>query len=169
MKAIGLDPADGPALLAEILEDLPAFWDRRDLRALHHPFWLRQCAADSLVVRGEASILAGYLLGVVTARGLAYIHLVAVRNTFRRRGIGALLYSAFFRAAERRDAKCVEAITTPTNTGSIAFHQQFGFTAEVVPDYGGPDQPRVFFRRPLAARGLTGSTSQADSDPEQWF
>jgi hypothetical protein len=39
----------------------------------------------------------------------------------------------------------LEAITATTNTGSVAFHERLGFSAEVVPDYAGPGQARVLF------------------------
>lgn len=143
-----LPDGDGSALRGEILADLPAFWGERDMAALHHPVWWRQFAPDALVVR-ERDELLGYLLGVVTARGLAYIHLVAVRQDSRRRGIGRLLYDAFVHEAQRHGAYRVEAITTTTNTESIAFHRRLGFSADAVPDYAGPDAPRILFARSL--------------------
>jgi ribosomal protein S18 acetylase RimI-like enzyme len=142
MKLTRLGPEDGP----EILNDLPSFWDGRDLRALHHPFWLRQCASDALIIRDE-NALVGYLLGVVTAQHLAYVHLVAIRQTHRERGLGSRLYNDFLDAARERGAQRAEAITTPSNGRSIAFHQRLGFTADEIPDYAGPGQTRVLFQR----------------------
>jgi len=43
----------------------------------------------------------------------------------------------------------VQAITTPGNLRSIAFHTGLGMTAEEIPDYSGPGQDRVLFRRVL--------------------
>ena len=152
MKASHLPDGYGSAVLAEILADLPAFWGDRDMLALHHPVWLRQFASDAVVVREQDKLL-GYLLATVTTRGLAYAHLVAVRADSRRRGVGKLLYDAFFDDAQRRGARRVEAVTTTTNTDSIAFHRRLGFSADVVPNYAGPDAPRILFGRSLPPQG----------------
>ena len=135
-------PGDGPALLAEVLACAPEFWGERDLRALHHPVWLRQFAGDAVVVR-EADVLLGYLLGVVTTDSLAYVHLVATRLPARGRGVGRLLHGTFLARAREKGAVRVEAVTTPSNTGSVAFHRRLGFSADLVPDYAGPGQDRV--------------------------
>jgi hypothetical protein len=42
--------------------------------------WLRQFGSAALVVR-DGHLLVGCLLGVATADGSAYVHLVAVRRT----------------------------------------------------------------------------------------
>jgi ribosomal protein S18 acetylase RimI-like enzyme len=144
MRVGHLPDGDGSDVLAAILADLPLFWGGRDMLALHHPVWLRQLGPDAVVVR-ERDVLLGYLLGTVTTRGLAYVHLIAVREDSRRRGVGRLLYDAFFDDAKRRGARRVEAVTTTTNTDSIAFHRRLGFSDSVVPNYAGPDAPRVLF------------------------
>jgi ribosomal protein S18 acetylase RimI-like enzyme len=148
MKALRPSPEEGPSVLAEILQDLPVFWGDRDMRALHQPVWLRQFASDAVIVR-EDHVLLGYLLGTVTTHGLAYVHLIATRRDRRRCGLGRLLYDAFLDNARRQGARRVEAITTTTNTGSIALHQRLGFSADVVPDYAGPGQLRILFRLTL--------------------
>ena len=148
MKVCRLLDGDGPAVLAEILADLPAFWGGRDMRALHHPVWLHQFASDAVVAR-EDEVLVGYLLGAVTAQGLAYAHVIAVRTETRGRGVGRRLYEEFFDGAQRHGASRVDAITTMANTASIAFHDKLGFTADVLTDYAGPDAPRILFSRPL--------------------
>ena len=144
MRVLRLSPEEGPFVLAEILENLPAFWADRDMRALHQPVWLRQFALDAFIVR-EDHELVGYVLGAVTTQGLAYVHLIATRLDRRGRGLGRLLYDTFLDNARSQGARRVEAITTTTNTGSIAFHRRLGFGADVVPDYAGPGQPRILF------------------------
>ena len=101
------------------------------------------------MVARDDNVLVGYLLGAVTAQGLAYAHLIAVRADARNGGVGRRLYDAFLDGAERQGAHRVEAITTTTNAGSIAFHERLGFTAPVVTNYAGPDAPRILFSRPL--------------------
>jgi|SRR5450631_1418401 len=143
---------DGPSVLKEILEDLPSFWGERDMRAQHQPVWLRQFASDAVIVRGDG-ILLGYLLGAVTTHELAYVQLIAIRTDQRGHGLGRLLYDTFLSQAHRRGARRVEAITTTTNTGSVAFHQRLGFSADIVPDYAGPGQARVLFSLALLPEG----------------
>lgn len=48
-----------------------------------------------------------------------------------------------------RGADRLTAITTPGNSGSIAFHRALGFTAETVAGYSGPGADQVVLRRPL--------------------
>jgi L-amino acid N-acyltransferase YncA len=44
----------------------------------------------------------------------------------------------------------VSAITSPVNRGSVAFHEAMGFSVEgPVPDYDGPGQAMMVFRRAL--------------------
>ena len=147
-------PEQGPALYAEVLAALPAFWGERDLRALHQPVWLRQLAGHTHVVRDD-ELLLGYLVGVVSTGGVAYVHLVATRQGARRRGVGRVLHTAFLEHARSSGAQRVEAITTPANEGSVAFHRRLGFAAQLVVDYAGPGQDRVLLTRPLG----TGSTA----------
>ena len=138
---------DGPALLGEVFQDMPAFWGERDMRPLHHPIWLRQFADDAFTVR-DGDQLVGYLLGV-TRPPISYVHLVATRYDRRNEGVGRHLYSAFIAHARQLGASQLQAITTTGNTRSIAFHERLGFSARVVDDYAGPAQPRVLFSLPL--------------------
>jgi ribosomal protein S18 acetylase RimI-like enzyme len=151
MRALSVRAQDGPSVLKEILQDLPSFWGERDMRVQHQPVWLRQFACDAVVVR-EEGVLLGYLLGVVTSSEMAYVQLIATRSDQRGRGVGRLLYDRFLRHARSRGAERVEAITVSTNTGSVAFHQRLGFSADVVPDYAGPGQARVLFSLALRPR-----------------
>jgi L-amino acid N-acyltransferase YncA len=149
MRALPVRPEDGPSVFREILQDLPSFCGERDMAAQHQAVWLRQFAADAVIVRHDG-VLAGYLLGVVTTRELAYVQLIATRTDQRGRGLGRLLYDSFLSQARRRGARRVEAITSTTNTGSVAFHQRLGFSADVVADYAGPGQSRVLFSLALS-------------------
>lgn len=110
--------------------------------------WLRQFAGHGLVIREDDKIIA-YLLGVVTADGIGYVHLVAVHRAYRGRGHGRALWESFAERARAAGARELQAITTPANAGSILFHTSLGMTAEEIPDYRGEGQPRVLFRRAL--------------------
>gem|GEM_PF-237344 len=135
-----------PDDFAEIMAAHERFWGGRDLRALHHPMFCRQFADTGLVARGAG--IVGYLFGVVSGTE-GYVHLVAVRDDARGHGLGARLYRRFAETAAARGAVTLGAITTPGNTGSVAFHRRLGFTAETVADYAGPGADRVVFHRRL--------------------
>jgi predicted GNAT superfamily acetyltransferase len=89
----------------------------------------------------------------------AYIHFVGVDPQLRGAGTARELYTRFFAQAAKAGRGTVRAITSPANTGSIAFHRAMGFDlvpgdreADGVPvhsDYDGPGQDRVCFRRRL--------------------
>jgi ribosomal protein S18 acetylase RimI-like enzyme/predicted enzyme related to lactoylglutathione lyase len=108
---------------------------------------------------GESGRLVGFLCGFFATGDSerAYIHFVGVDPEARGRGIGRLLYEAFFAAARAAGRTSVTAITAPVNSGSVAFHQAMGF--HIVPgdriemglpvhtDREGPGTSHVVFRR----------------------
>ena len=121
--------------------------------------------------------LAGFLVGFVSPAqpGEAYIHFVGVQpgersqglgRRFvgvqpgeRSQGLGRRLYGTFFEAVRARGCTRVRAVTSPVNTGSVAFHRRMGFRLEpgdaqvgdipVATGYDGPGQDRVRFVRDL--------------------
>jgi GNAT superfamily N-acetyltransferase len=105
--------------------------------------------------------LAGFLAGFISQSrpGEAYIHFVGVDPAQRGRGLGRLLYEAFFTAAKARGCVLVRAVTSPVNRGSVSFHQRMGFQLEpgdaqvdgipVSSGYDGPGGDRVRFIRSL--------------------
>lgn len=134
--------------LRQVLADHGRYWGERDLRALHLSALVQEFGNTCLVARSTDGI-RGYLFGFVTPSGTGYVHLIATRDDARGRGLGRRLYAAFIDAASAAGASRLKAITSPANTGSIAFHRSLGFAAEVVEDYDGPGQDRVVFTRPL--------------------
>jgi GNAT superfamily N-acetyltransferase len=134
----------------EIVDRLPAFWGERDLTALHHPMFVYEFGDSALLIRDERGGVAAYLFGfVVPARALAYVHLVAVRDDRRGRGLGRLLYERFAMLARERGCARMKAITTPGNAASVAFHRALGMDAVEVPDYAGSGRARVVFSADL--------------------
>ena len=105
--------------------------------------------------------LAGFLIGFVspTKPGTAYVHFVGVDPARRGSGLGSELYRRFFAVARETGCRRVECITSPVNTGSVAFHTRIGFRTvpgaqvrdgvDVHPDYDGPGDDRVLFRYEL--------------------
>ncbi|MFH8747803.1 GNAT family N-acetyltransferase [Streptomyces rimosus] len=134
----------------------------RELSLLLPRLFLQHFAGTSLVLEDETGVRA-FLVGFHSADRPheAYIHFVGVDPELRKQGVARRLYTAFFERAAAAGRTEVRAITSPQNTGSIAFHQAMGFEpepgdreADGVPvhgDYDGPGQDRVAFRKKLGA------------------
>jgi predicted GNAT superfamily acetyltransferase len=76
--------------------------------------------------------------------------LVGVAPDRRGDGLARDLYERFFEAARAAGRSSVRCVTSPVNTGSIAFHTKLGFEIEAeVEGYDGPDGSRVLLRRAL--------------------
>jgi len=82
----------------------------------------------------EAGAVLGFLAGFVsqTYPDQAYIHFVGIHPNHRRGGLGRQLYSTFFETVRKLGCTTVRSITSPLNTGSIAFHTRMGFEVERV-------------------------------------
>ncbi|MDQ2729984.1 MAG: GNAT family N-acetyltransferase [Actinomycetota bacterium] len=96
--------------------------------------------------------LAGFLIAFLSPSEpqLAYVHFVGVRQDRRRSGLARQLYKDFANHARQQGRVEVRAITAPSNTGSIRFHQGLGFTvSEPVADYNGLGRAMVIFQWPL--------------------
>lgn len=136
---------DTAAFQQQVLSLLPRFWDDRDVRHLHHPVWFRQFGNSALAAHKEAGVLGGYLLEAATPAG-GYVHLIATLPEVRGQRVGRALYARFASAVLARGGGVVEAVTSPANRGSIAFHERVGFRANLVTDYAGPGEDRVHFQ-----------------------
>lgn len=105
-----------------------------------------------MTARTEDGALRGYLLACLTRR-MGYVHVIATHPTARGQGVARSMYNAFFTLADAEGCTVAEAVTTPGNRASVAFHERLGFTATLVSDYAGPGQDRVHF-----VRRVPGST-----------
>ena len=130
----------------EIVDRLTAFWGERDLSPIHHPMFIHEFGDSAFLMRDEHGGVAAYLFGfVVPSQALAYVHLLAVRDDQRGRGLARMLYEHFERLAQERGCDRIKAITTPDNAASIAFHRAIGMDSVEVPDYAGTGRARVVF------------------------
>jgi GNAT superfamily N-acetyltransferase len=142
----------------QILDELPEFWDGRDMRALHHPFLIHEFGDSAFVIRGGSRVLA-YLFGFLSQQEpVAYVHTIAVRASARRRRLAQQLFDHFVEFARQHGCTHIKAITTPSNAGSIAFHKSLGMellgepNADGIPvigDYAGRGVSRVVFWRAI--------------------
>ncbi|MFE0461608.1 GNAT family N-acetyltransferase [Kitasatospora sp. NPDC058965] len=135
--------------LLRVVEDHPRYWGDRDLRSAHLRALVKEFGSTCFVARSGAGILA-YLVGFVTPDATGYIHLIATRDDARGQGLAGRLYQEFAAVARTQGAVRLKAITSPANTGSVAFHRSQGFRDEIVADYLGPEHPMVVFHRDLS-------------------
>jgi len=141
----------------QILKNLAQYWGSERTLRLHHPMFLREFGDTAYVVREDGRVIA-YLFGFFSqTEPAAYVHLVGVHTSHRRKGLAARLYNHFSAVARGRGCTELKAITTPDNAGSIAFHKSIGMMpageagSGVTPDYAGPGQDRVVMRKRLDA------------------
>lgn len=137
-----------------IMANQDAFWGSERLASFHHPMFLHEFGDNAFVIRNGKDIIA-YLMGFIhSEKELAYCHLVAVHNDFKRQGLGHSLYRHFIENAKAKGCVRLKAITTPSNHRSIDFHRSLGMhlTGDpndqgipVVKDYSGPGHDRVVF------------------------
>ncbi len=136
------------AVRARLLDAHDRFWDT-DTRALHHPMWFHQFGGFGALARSADGEDVGYVLGVVTADRLAYLHLLAVRDDRRRSGLGRLMCRWFDELARNTGARVVQAVTRPGNERALAFHAALGASAHLSRHHAGPDDDRVVLTRSL--------------------
>jgi ribosomal protein S18 acetylase RimI-like enzyme len=139
MQIRNADAADY-GTVASVIDD---WWGGRTIAPLFHPFFFEHFR-ETCYIAEDGEGLAAFLCGFLSQSFLeqAYIHLVAVRPELRGVGIGRGLYGKFFDDVRAAGRTTIRAVTSPENTGSIAFHQRMDFH----PRFG--QQGRIeFFRR----------------------
>ncbi|MDT3439429.1 GNAT family N-acetyltransferase [Pseudofrankia sp. BMG5.37] len=146
--AVRVARPDDYGAIAAVADD---WWGRPVSRALPRLF-LDHFHGSSRVVEDDHGLAAFLIAFRSPSRpDVGYIHFVGVRPDHRGTGLARSLYQDFFRRALTEGCREVEAITAPSNAGSIAFHRSLGFTVNgPVPDYDGPGRPMMTFRRALA-------------------
>ncbi len=136
--------------LQTIVASLSDFWGERDTAGLHQALYVHEFGETALVLRDGHGHQIAYLLGFVTPARVGYIHVVAVREGHRGRGLARALYEEFESLARARGATALKAITSPGNSSSHAFHRALGFSASELAGYSVSGEPRTVFRRLLA-------------------
>jgi GNAT superfamily N-acetyltransferase len=147
LRVVGLSELSATALRARLLDAHDRFWDT-DTRVLHHPVWFHQFGGFGAVAMSDGEDV-GYVLGVVTADRLAYLHLLAVRDDRRRSGLGRRLSRWFDELAVSTGARVVQAVTRPDNAAALAFHTGLGASTHLSRDHAGPGADRVVLTRSL--------------------
>ena len=139
---------------SQITKDIVDFWGSDRTLSLHHSMFIYEFGNTAFVVR-EGNRVIGYLFGFLSQTSeTGYVHLLGVRESAQRKGMGHLLYHHFINYLRPIGYKKVKAMTTPGNSKSISFHQKLGMTLlgeknfegiEVMKNYSGPGQDRVVF------------------------
>ncbi len=148
-QIVGLAELSATTVRARLLDAHDRFW-ATDTRPLHHPVWFHQFGGFGALARSADGEDVGYVLGVVTADRLAYLHLLAVRHDRRRSGLGRRLCAWFDALAASTGARAVQAVTRPDNEAGLAFHRSLGASAHLSHDHAGPGADRVVLTRSLS-------------------
>jgi L-amino acid N-acyltransferase YncA len=137
----------------QILTDIEDFWGSNRTLHFHHPMFVND-ANTSFVIKQDDKVIA-YLMGFISqTENIGYVHLIGVRASNQRQGLGEKLYRHFVTVLRQKGISGLKAITTPTNIKSLNFHLKLGMemTGEilsngikVIQNYSGVGQDRVVF------------------------
>lgn len=143
----------------QIRTSIAAFWGSDRTLYLHHPMLIREFGNTAYVIKDAGTVVA-YLFGFYSqTESAAYVHLIGVREGYKRQGLGQKLYGHFEAAARSKGVQLLKAITTADNQASIRFHtgtigmEMTGEPAaggiKLVKDYSGPGMDRVVMIKQL--------------------
>jgi len=117
-----------PSDQARVLGVMLAWWGGRDLRHGLQKLWFEHFYDSSFIIEQDNELIA-FLVGFMSQSqpDTGYIHFVGVHPDHRLKGLGEFMYQQFFELCLSRNRTIVRSITSPINTGSIAFHTRMGF------------------------------------------
>ncbi|MGH3012973.1 MAG: GNAT family N-acetyltransferase [Gaiellaceae bacterium] len=141
-----------PADYSRVIAVLDEWWGGRPMREMLPRLFFVHFADTSFVAERDGA-LSGFLVGFLSQSepDEAYVHFVGVNPDVRGTGLGRELYERFFAVARAHGRGRVSCVTSPANTGSLAFHRAIGFAAGPPrAGYDGPGEDRVVLTRSLA-------------------
>ena len=122
----------------QIITHIQEFWGGDRTLNLHHPMFVYEFGNSVYIIK-DGNQVAAYLFGFISqTESTAYVHLVGVRESYRRRGLARRLYDHFVRFALSEGCTEPKAITTPSNKESIAFHRSAGSHQRLCRPRAGP-------------------------------
>ena len=142
-----------PSDYGRVIGRVNAWWGGREMAPMLPKLFFLHFEGTSFVADDENGQLAGFLIGFLSQSdpSEAYIHFVGIAPERRGEGLGRRLYERFFDSVRGDGRTRVRCVTSPANSGSVAFHQALGFEVErVAEDYDGPGEDRVLFVKRLA-------------------
>jgi GNAT superfamily N-acetyltransferase len=115
---------------------------------------------------GGAPTMVGFLLGFIADDQMTelpkertgYVYLAGIHPSYRRRGVGRLLYERFMDSCQREGCTRMKAITTAGHEGSLRFHEGIGWQAVEQEHYAGSGRKRIVFTKTIET-----NTAQASS------
>ena len=121
----------------QIKEDILDFWGTDRTLYVHQRVFIRKFGESAYVIKEGDKVIA-YLWGFVdNKRKIGWVHLIGVRISHQKKGIGRSLYSHFIKYAKEKGCNKVKALTIPENKESIAFHKKIGMTLLGIPNEEG--------------------------------
>lgn len=142
----------------QILADIEDFWGSNRTLSYHHPMFVNELGNTSFVIKNNDMVIA-YLFGFLSqTEQTGYVHLIGVRQSHQKRGLGKKLYRQFIEYLKNIGVQNLKSITTPTNEKSINFHLSMGMKMtgietekgiRIIKDYSGLGQDRVIFKMNL--------------------
>lgn len=141
-----------PSDYGRVIQHVDAWWGGREMAPMLPKLFFLHFEGSSFVAEDEEGHLVAFLIGFVsqTNPDEAYVHFVGVAPEQRGSGVGRQLYERFFETMRAHGCTTVRCVTSPANTGSIAFHAALGFTVDrVVEDYDGPGEDRALLVKQL--------------------
>jgi N-acetylglutamate synthase-like GNAT family acetyltransferase len=159
-------PSDHPRILAVLDEwwgGLGGEQGRLERSLLVPRLFLQHFTNTSYIVDRPDGTIGAFLIGFHSQSRpeVAYVHFVGVAPDLRRTGLAGSLYERFIERARAAGMSKVQAITSPRNATSRAFHRGMGFELDpsedevdgipVQRDYDGPGIDRVTFTLRLDA------------------
>ena len=140
-----------PSDHARVAAVIDSWWGGRHMQDMLPRLFFTHFRDTSFVAEDDGE-LAGFLCGFLsqTHPEQAYVHFVGVAPEHRKSGLASELYERFFAAACEAKRLTVHCVTSPGNSGSIAFHRRIGFEVEAeVEGYDGSGESRVLLVRAL--------------------
>lgn len=132
----------------KVISVLNDWWGGRQMTHLLPRLFFEHFQTTSYVIETEKELVA-FLIGFIsqTNANVAYIHFVGVNPNYRKQGHANNLYIHFTNRVKAMGCKEIHCITTPINTGSIAFHKAMKFEVLLSKNYAGEGQDRIFFSK----------------------
>lgn len=134
----------------KVINVLNDWWGGRQMTHLLPRLFFEHFQSTSFIVE-DNKVLSAFLIGFVsqTDPNEAYIHFVGVNPKHRKNGLARELYKLFFTKVRNLGCNTVRCITSPTNEGSISFHNSLGFSVSLSKDYAGLGQDRIIFTKDI--------------------
>src|SRR5437016_13148325 len=142
----------------QIVTHIQEFWGSDRTVRRHPPMFVYEFGTSAYIIK-DGNQVAAYVFGFISqTEPTAYVHLVGVRERYRRRGLARRLYDHFVRFALIQGCPELKATTTPGNKESIAFHRSLGMQltgklnrdgVQVIEDYARPGKDGGDLPKPM--------------------